>query len=77
MAEPKIIEARITDMPKSIFDMTLPKVMVKFDDSPDQEVKLFDYFPDEISFKAEEFIGLTKAEGHDLKFRKDKAYLQS
>ncbi len=69
-----ITHARITPMPKSLFD-PMPKVMVRDDGGDEQE--LFDYYPDELSFKADEFIGLTLEEGKRLKFKKDKAYLQS
>lgn len=77
MPDPKIIEARITPGPKSMWDMTLPKVMVKLDDDPEVEKKLFHYYPDELSFSASEFIGLTEAEAHNLKFKRDVSYLRS
>lgn len=73
MSEPKIISAIITAMPKAIFD-PMPQVIVKFDDK--SEKTLFKYYPDEISFTPEEFIGLTEAEAHTLKVNKDKRYLQ-
>jgi len=41
------------------------------------EVVLFDYYPDEISFAASEFIGLTVAEARSLRHKKDVAYLRS
>ena len=69
-----ITEARITPA-GSIFDGP-PAVMVKYDES-EEEVKLFDFYPDEISFSSEEFIGLTRAEAINLKFKKDKAFIQS
>ncbi len=75
MVEKKIKSARITEMPKAIFD-PMPKVMVKLEDS-DEEILLFEYYPDEISFTSSEFIGLTVEEGKHLKFVKDKNYLQS
>ena len=53
----------------------IPSVFVKLDDG--ELKRLFDYYPDEIGFKAEEFIGLTEDEAHNLKFDRDKAYLQS
>ena len=53
-----------------------PKVMIRLEgDTEDQQ--LFDYYPDELSFTAQEFIGLTLAQGRHLKFTKDKAYLTS
>jgi hypothetical protein len=70
----KIITARITPMPKSMFDR-MPQVWVTTENGEEQ--LLFEYYPDEISFQKEEFIGLTIDEGRHLKFTKDKAYLQS
>ena len=52
-----------------------PKVTVTYDDGSTEE--LFEYFPDEISFTQSEFIGLTSDQAHDLRHRKDVAYLQS
>lgn len=70
----KIISARITAMPKSLFD-PMPQVHVTLENG--QEQYLFDYYPDEISFSPQEFIGLTTDEAIHLKFVKDKNYLQS
>jgi len=71
---PKIIEAEITEMPKDLFD-PMPRVKVKFDNNV--EKTLFEYYPDEISFQPQEFIGLTESEAHTLKGTKDRAYLRS
>ena len=38
---------------------------------------LFDFYPDELSFSKEEFIGLTEKEAEELFHKKDIAYLQS
>lgn len=70
-----ITACRITAMPKSLFD-PMPKVMVKLDNK-EEEKELFSYYPDEISFNSKEFIGLTEEQGRQLKFNKDKQYLQS
>jgi hypothetical protein len=70
----KITAARITAMPQSIFD-PMPEVIVTLEDGSSR--KLFSYYPDEISFTAAEFIGLTVAQAQDLRHRKDVAYLQS
>ena len=51
-------------------------VLVTYEGS-DKEVPLFDYFDDELSFRADEFIGLTEQEARDLFRRKDIAYVQS
>jgi len=70
----KIVSARITDMPKSFRD-PLPEVHAKLEDG--SEVKLFEYYPDEISFRATEFVGLTIEQASQLKFKKDVAFLRS
>ena len=69
----KITSARITNLPQTMFG-PMPEVIATVNG---KEVKLFDYYSDELSFKPEEFIGLTVEEGRALKQRKDKAYLQS
>ena len=71
----KIIKSRITNYPKCLTD-PMPSVYVIYeDDGP--ELYLFDFYPDEISFSPDEFIGLTKKDAINLKFKKDKKYLQS
>jgi hypothetical protein len=70
----KIKKARITAMPKSMFDK-MPQVFVTTEDG--KEIFLFEYYPDEISFTENEFVGLTIEEAKHLKFKKDKNYLQS
>ena len=70
----RIISARITAMPKTFGD-PMPQVFVTLENN--QEEFLFEYYPDEISFRPEEFIGKTLEEAHHLKFVKDKQYLQS
>jgi hypothetical protein len=69
-----IVRARITAMPKQILD-PMPEVWATLEDG--SEVRVFDYYPDEISFSPSEFVGLTLAEARQLKFRKDVAYLRS
>lgn len=76
MSTARITKARITAMPATMFS-PMPKVIVEFDDKPGQEEELFEYYPDEISFRPEEFIGLTKEEARALKGKKDRQYLQS
>jgi hypothetical protein len=68
----RVINARITAQPKSLFD-PMPEVYVTLEGG--EEVLLFDYYPDEISFTAEEFVGLTLDECRHLKFVKDRNYL--
>lgn len=38
---------------------------------------LLSYFPDEISFRADDFIGLTERQARELHFTRDKEHLQS
>jgi hypothetical protein len=70
----KITSARITAMPKSLFD-PMPQVHVTMEDGTEQF--LYEYYPDEISFSPSEFVGLTIDEARHLKFIKDRNYLQS
>jgi len=73
--EPKIVSARITAMPKGLFD-PMPQVWIKLENQTEEEF-LYDYYPDEISFKSTEFVGLTRSEAISLKHNKDLAYLRS
>ena len=77
-SEPIIVNCKIDPyprpMPEGMFDK-MPSVKVIFDNG--QEKTLYDFFPDEISFVPSEFIGLTEKLAFDLKFEKDKFYLQS
>lgn len=70
----RVVHARISKMPESIFD-PMPEVEAVFDDG--KTCKLFSYYPDEISFTPDEFIGLTRLEAMWLRQKKDIAYLQS
>jgi len=70
----KVISARITEQPKSLFD-EMPRVFVTTEDG--MEHFLFQYYPDEISFTESELIGLTLRECGRLYTEKDLAYLRS
>lgn len=70
----KITDCHITKMPESLFD-PMPQVIVTMEDG--SEFNLFSYYPDEISFQPEEFIGLTRKEALDFFHKKDVSYLQS
>jgi hypothetical protein len=70
----KVVSSRITEQPKSFFD-PMPKVYVTMENGVEEF--LFEYYPDEISFTPDEFVGLTIEECRHLKFVKDKKYLQS
>lgn len=70
----KIVKAVISDLPKSFGD-PIPEAIVTFDDG--SQKTLFSFYPDEISFTASEFIGLSEAEALDLKRKKDVAFIKS
>jgi hypothetical protein len=72
--EPTIVACTIGPYPKSLFDK-MPSVSVTFDNGISKV--LFEFYPDEIQFGQAEFIGLTEAQARQLKFNKDKRYLQS
>ena len=78
MKTPKIIKCTIgplpRPMPEGMFD-PMPEVKVTFDNG--EEKTLFELYPDEISFRESEFIGLTEDQANYLKFKKDRNYLQS
>jgi len=61
-------------MPEGMFDQ-MPTVRVTL--SNGETMKLFEYYPDEITFVESEFIGLTVAEAENLLARKDVQFLQS
>lgn len=70
----KIVSVVISDMPKTFLN-TMPTVTATFEDGSTKV--LFSYYPDEISFTTQEFVGLTEQEAHRLRTKKDIAYLQS
>jgi hypothetical protein len=74
----KIKSVIITDMPKpmplGMFD-PMPEVIATFEDGSTKS--LFTFYPDEVWFRASEFIGLTEEEAHSLFQQKDTAYLRS
>lgn len=71
----KIISAHIAgEMSKSFHD-PMPRVIVTFEDETTKV--LFEFYPDEISFTATEFIGLIEDKARNLKFVQDQKYLQS
>ena len=71
-AMPTIVNAVIT-LPNSFGGMARVDVLMS-DGTPKP---LFDYFSDELTFTPEELVGLTEAQAHVLKGKKDSAYLQS
>jgi hypothetical protein len=74
----KITSAKIgpypRPMPIGLAD-PMPKVTATFADGSVRN--LFEFFPDEIDFTPQEFVGLTEIQAHELRTRKDVAYLQS
>ena len=70
----RIRRARITKMPDGLSD-PMPEVFATLDDG--SEHRLFSFYPDEIRFEPEDFIGLTIREAHALKARRDIDYLRS
>ncbi len=71
----KIIRARITRSPETMLDFFLPDVYVVTEDNVEHH--LFNYYPDEITFRPEEFVGLTLEQARRLKVQKDRTYLTS
>ena len=76
--DPRIVRVEFTPPPRpkplGLFDK-MPVVSAEFSDGTRKE--LFNFYPDEISFRNEgaELIGLTEAEARTLRHRKDVAYL--
>lgn len=74
MSSKKIASATHGPMPKGFLD-DMPRVTVTFEDGSSKE--LFEFYPDEISFRPEEFVGLTEEGARKLRHAKDVAYLKS
>ncbi len=74
----KIKHVTITDMPRpmpqGMFD-PMPEVIATFEDGTTKT--LFSFYPDEISFREKEFVGLTEEEAHTFFQKKDTAYLRA
>ena len=68
----KIIACELGPMPQ--LGDPMPKVTATFDDG--RQKVLFSYYPDEISFTPEEFVGLTEDEARQLFGRKDREFLR-
>ena len=52
----------------------MPSVVAVFDDGSRRV--LFTFFPDEYTFTADDFLGLTEAEAREVRNRRDIQYLQ-
>ena len=74
----KITDAFITPMPRpmpeGMFD-PMPEVIATFEDGSSKPCSRS--IPDEVSFRASEFVGLTEEEAHSLFQQKDTSYLRS
>ncbi len=74
----KIKSVIITDLPRpmplGMFD-PMPEVIATFEDGSSKS--LFSFYPDEVSFRPEEFNGLTEEDAHSLFQQKDTSYLRS
>jgi hypothetical protein len=71
----KIVSCKIGPYPKGMFSLEMPKVNVQFEDGTEKD--LFSFYPDELSFRESEFIGLTEEEARKLRHDRDVAYLRS
>lgn len=74
--EKKIIEAEIFRQPRTNFLIAGDIVMVRYE-GEEHLTDLFSFYPDEIQFYTDDFIGLTEAEAFRLKRNRDRNYLQS
>jgi hypothetical protein len=74
MTERTIAACEIGPYPQSLFD-PIPRVTVTYNDGIKET--LFTFYPDELAFSEQEFIGLTRGEAMSLRHRKDVAYLRS
>lgn len=75
MTEKRIItSARITEMPKSIFD-PMPEVHVTYEDGAEEN--LFSFYPDEIMFVPEDFSGKTRSAAFELFHKRDVEFLRA
>ncbi len=75
---PTIVKCVIGKYPRPLPDGMLDKMPEVTVTLSNGEVKtLFDFYPDELSFTEEEFIGLTEEMAHQLRSIKDVKYLQS
>jgi len=74
MTERIIAACEIGPYPQSLFG-PIPRVAVTYSDGIRET--LFTFYPDELSFTEQEFIGLTRDQALALRHRKDVAYLRS
>ena len=72
MNDMKISSVKITNINSEDKDDDLPKVIATLEDGT--ELFLFEYYPDEISFTKQEFVGLTPKQAIAKKNRKEEIY---
>jgi hypothetical protein len=72
MNDMKISSVKITNINNVDKDDDLPKVIATLEDG--SELFLFEYYPDEISFTKQEFVGLTPKQAIAKKNRKEEIY---
>lgn len=73
----KITEASVGPIPRNFNDfitLGMPKVSVVYEDGVREE--LFSFYPDEIMFRAADFIGKTREEACALRHQRDVSYLR-
>ena len=76
--EPVIVKCTIGPYPRPMSEGMLdPMSKVRIQLNNGEEKTLFEFYPDEISFKESEFLGHTEESARRLKFEKDKRYIQS
>ena len=76
--DPVIVKCVIGKYPKPLPEGMMdkmPEVVVTL--SNGEEMTLFEFYPDEISFAETEFIGITVEMAHHLRMEKDVKFLQS
>ena len=71
----KIRFCTIGPYPKDLWTLEMPAVKVTYENGTTEE--LFTFYPDELSFTPNEFIGLTRTQALELRHKKDVAYLRS
>lgn len=70
-----IATANIGPFPQGLSDLRMPAVTVTYDDDTTEE--LFTFYPDELHFTADEFVGLTREQALALRSERDRAYLRN
>jgi hypothetical protein len=74
MLTPNVVVQAIIAPPEEFGDTA--KVLVRLSGA-EQFIQVLSFYADEISFKADEVVGLTIDQVHELHNQKDRAWLQS